>query len=110
MSLRLVICQDWEESERGWGVRPDGWTMHLTRSDRDAYVREYNQTFHVAASVPAEYTRISGEPRTVEVDEETYRSLMVHTQLPDASDRLRHPFQKLGMWGEGRFGPKRYEP
>lgn len=24
-----VICQKWEESERGWGTRPNGYSLHL---------------------------------------------------------------------------------
>lgn len=39
-----VICQLWEESERCWGVRPDGFSLHLTREDLHRFIREYNDT------------------------------------------------------------------
>lgn len=102
----FIICQDWEESERGWGVRPDGFTLHLTMEDRDAYVKGYNQTFNNEAEAPDEYTRTSGGARLVAVDAETYQALLEH----HARDDHNHPFQKLGMWGKGRIGPKGYTP
>lgn len=40
-----VLKQRWTEHERGWGSRPDGETLHLTREDRDIYVRGYNATY-----------------------------------------------------------------
>lgn len=36
-----VIAQKWEESELGFGIRPDGYSLHLTHEDRNAYVEEY---------------------------------------------------------------------
>ena len=36
-----VVCQYWEESERGWGVRPDGCSLHLTEADRKQFIKEY---------------------------------------------------------------------
>ncbi len=36
-----VVVQKWEETERGWGVRPDGFSLHLTDADRSAYIGEY---------------------------------------------------------------------
>ena len=36
MKEKYVVCQLWEESERGWGVRPDGYSLqaclHHTKS------------------------------------------------------------------------------
>jgi len=31
----------WTESERGWGQRPDGASLHLTKEDGAAYVKNY---------------------------------------------------------------------
>ncbi|MDB4278910.1 hypothetical protein N9917_04850 [Deltaproteobacteria bacterium] len=107
---RLVLCQDWEESERGWGVRPDGFTLHLNRADWKAYVTEYNNAFNNQRTVPNEYTRVSGGPRLVEVSEEMYQKVASRRILPDDSADLNHPFQKLGIWGEGRTGPEGYTP
>lgn len=66
-----VICQVWEESERGWGCRPDGFTLHLTREDRDAFVEAFwkRQKEQLGASTPDEYTRTSGDPYKCPVNE-----------------------------------------
>ena len=36
-----AICQLWEESERGWGCRPDGYSLHKGVETCIAYVTEY---------------------------------------------------------------------
>jgi hypothetical protein len=101
----LVLCQDWEESERGWGVRPDGYTLHLTRVDWADFVTGYNNTFNDERTVPDEYTRVNGQPRIVELDKEVYQKLLAHRKNTDH----KHPFQAQGLWGEGRTGPKGYD-
>ena len=82
MTKFTVIRQNWLESERGWGQRPDGYTLHLTTSDRDAYVRAYWD--RMPDEVPDEYSRPDGQPILVDVDKATY-------ELVKAS--------KNGMWG-----------
>lgn len=62
-----VICQKWEESERGWGVRPDGYSLHLTEEDRKEYINKYNAS--LPEEVPDEYSRVSGTPYECEIDE-----------------------------------------
>jgi hypothetical protein len=49
-----VVIQNWEESERGWGVRPDGYTIHPNRAHRDAFVAWYYATFNNKAQAPDE--------------------------------------------------------
>lgn len=68
-----VIVQKWEESERGWGTRPDGYSLHLTEKDRRAYVDGYwaDQTRR-SPEPPDEYSRLCGSPYTAEVDDATY--------------------------------------
>ncbi len=67
-----VLCQLWEESERGWGVHSDGYSLHLTQADRDDYIVAH--FFSVDERVvPDVYTRPCGTPYWVEVDNETYR-------------------------------------
>jgi hypothetical protein len=101
----LVVCQDWEESERGWGTRPDGFTLHLTEADRAAYVQGYYETFNNRPSAPDEYTRTSGKPRVVAVTE------AMRKDLKDQKRRkVDHEWQKRGVWGEGRRGPPAYTP
>lgn len=84
-----VVVQKWEESERGWGVRPDGWTMHLTEEDREAFVKEFYAN-NPPGPAPDCYSRTSGDPYLMDVDEETYKKV-------EAS--------KNGTWGEGNMPP-----
>lgn len=73
----------WEESERGWGIRPDGCSVHLSeekalnfiKSQQDALPKGY---------VPDEYSRPSGNPRLVEVSESLYK--YVNSKVEDKSD------------------------
>ena|SRR6185369_4453947 len=57
-----VVVQLWEESERGWGVRPDGYSIHRTEADRAEYVEGYmtRQQALLGDAVPDEYTRPAG--------------------------------------------------
>lgn len=66
-----VIRQDWDESERGWGVRPDGYSLHLTEAHRKEFVREYWD--RMPDEVPDEYSCPSGPPSLVNVDDDIYR-------------------------------------
>lgn len=64
LPLRVVV-QKWEESERGWGTRPDGYSVHLTDDDRQAYIDEYWASMPDEA--PAEYSRPHGTPYEAEI-------------------------------------------
>ena len=68
-----VICQKWEESERGWGTRPDGYSLHLTDEDRKAYIQGY--WAGMPDSTPDEYSRPDGTPYRCEVDRETFEKV-----------------------------------
>lgn len=57
------VVQLWEESERGWGVRPDGWSVHLSFEDCTAYIKDY--TKDRTGPAPAEYDRPRGHPYVV---------------------------------------------
>lgn len=75
-----VVVQKWEETEAGWGTRPDGYSLHLTEEDRAAYVKEANERQHAFfksqglkdGQVPHEYDRVDGDPYLADVDEATY--------------------------------------
>lgn len=68
-----VIVQKWEETERGWGQRPDGFSLHLTEEDRQAFIKEYWE--RMPDSVPDEYSRPDGTPYRAQVDDETFAKL-----------------------------------
>lgn len=68
-----VYCQQWEESERGWGVRPDGYSLHLTPEDAKAYIEAYWK--EQPKEVPDEYERPCGTPYLTEVDRKTHNAI-----------------------------------
>ena len=86
-----VVCQRWEESERGWGVRPDGYSLHLTESDRQTFVKAYWD--RMPDNVPDEYLRPSGNPYWCLIDSETY-------------DKIKDPVSGIWVYGlRGRTSP-----
>ncbi len=70
-----VFVQLWEESERGWGARPDGFSLHLSQDHRDKYIKEYWDG--MPPSAPDEYSRPLGNPYTVTLrgDSQLYKTL-----------------------------------
>lgn len=68
---KQVIYQEWCESERGWGIRNDGCSLHLTKTDLEKFIKEYWST--MPDKVPDEYSRPQGKPYLVEVKDELYR-------------------------------------
>jgi len=75
---RKVWCQQWEESERGWGQRPDGYSLHLTEKQAETYSKNKTGDAHKryveagGTGVPEVYWRPCGQPYEVGVDKETY--------------------------------------
>jgi hypothetical protein len=92
--VRTVIAQDWEESERKFGVRPDGFTLHLSLDAHKAYVEAFwrCQKATLGESTPNEYTRACGNPKLVEVNETIYSKLVKYKD-------------KNGLWGKGSWCP-----
>ena len=71
--LEQVVMLEWEESERGWGARPDGYSLHLNIDDCNMYIEKYWDSMPDKA--PDEYSRPAGEPCNVNVSNETYKKL-----------------------------------
>lgn len=55
-----VIIQKWEESERGWGTRPDGYSVHPNEEARQRFIDNY--WANMPKEVPDEYSRPHGTP------------------------------------------------
>jgi hypothetical protein len=70
-----VVIVKWEESELGWGVRPDGYSLHLTVGDSKAFIDDYWKS--MPDEVPEEYSRpsLSSNATAVDVDEKTYKKI-----------------------------------
>lgn len=71
--MKTALCQPWLESERGWGVRDDGFSLHATEKDLHAYVKDYWDG--MPAAVPDEYSRPDGKAYPVQVDDEFFAKL-----------------------------------
>jgi len=74
MADHTVICQKWEESERNWGTRPDGFTLHATLAHRDQFVAAFwrRQRAAFCEETPSTYTREDGAPYECPVTAEIY--------------------------------------
>ncbi len=73
-----VYVQEWEESERGWGTRPDGYSFHFTQNDVDTFIRAYwaeETARNPTNTVPDEYSRPLGRPKLVLVTEAFYEQV-----------------------------------
>ena len=73
-----VVVQMWEESERSWGVRPDGYSLHLSEFDRLEYIKRYWDS--LPAVPPEEYWRPCGTPYLAQVDEAIYNTVVKSNQ------------------------------
>lgn len=71
--LEEVFHVSWIESERGWGFRPDGCSLHLTKDDYQKFLKKYWDK--MPNSVPDEYSKPSGEPEIVYVSPELYKRI-----------------------------------
>lgn len=80
--MALVYAQEWEESERGWGVRPDGFQLYPSISALTAGTqtqlrkqRDVCDEIYGKGAVPDEYSRPCGDPFAVEVNQETFEKV-----------------------------------
>ncbi len=71
--MKKVIKQRWMESELHWGIRPDGYSLHLTADDLEKYINEYWKS--MPKEVPNEYSRPEGNSIIVEVNEKIYKKI-----------------------------------
>jgi hypothetical protein len=57
--MNKCLFQLWEESERGWGIRPDGCSIHLDQSEFKKYISKIYDSR--TDDVPYEYDRVVGK-------------------------------------------------
>jgi hypothetical protein len=71
--MNKCILQIWEESERDWGTRPDGCSLHLTEDEHTLYLDSiYSDRGDI---VPHEYERVVGEPVVCFVSDTIFEKL-----------------------------------
>ena len=70
--MNKVILQIWEESERGWGTRPDGCSMHIDLKERENYIQTIYDSRKSETSIPDEYERIVGEGVEAFIEDSLY--------------------------------------
>jgi len=63
----------WEESEVSWGSRPDGYSLHLSKSDVDNFVKDY--WAKMPDETPDEYSRPCTNVREVTVDQDIFDAI-----------------------------------
>ncbi len=86
MATKIIYIQTWTEFERGWGSRPDGASLHLTKEDAEAFVVEYNKVFNNEKSAPDEYTVSDRNPKLIEVDSSVQDELKLRIQTAKTGD------------------------
>jgi hypothetical protein len=68
--MNRVFLQLWEESERGWGVRPDGCSLHIDNIELDKYVDNIYKDR--GDDIPNEYERTIGSSIETFIDDELF--------------------------------------
>lgn len=64
----------WTEFERGWGCRPDGWSLHKSEEDVSKYLENYRKS--LPKSAPDEYSTSDSEKgKLIIVSESLYRKV-----------------------------------
>lgn len=71
--LEQAVYVSWEESERDWGTRPDGCSLHLNEEKYEKFKDHYWKC--MPKEVPHEYSRPAGEPEQVRVTGTLYRRI-----------------------------------
>lgn len=86
-------AQTWTESERGWGQRPDGYTLHKTKDDITHFLNRMRtrEAEIYKGQTPDEYSFPDSPPTLVEItDKDTIDKLNASTE---------------GIWGPGNSPP-----
>ena len=90
MTKYMLVCQKWEESEAGWGTRPDGYSLHLSDEDRRAFIQAYWD--RMPDTVQEEYSRPDGTAYWFEATAEQYQEVKASSK-------------KFGVWKFDRTYP-----
>lgn len=70
-----VVLQQWTESERGWGRRPDGHSLHIDNEEKEKYVKKYwedERKSNGSSGTPDEYSFPDGNATLVSIPKKLY--------------------------------------
>ena len=73
--MKKVYLKNWEESERGWGVRPDGCSLHIDLNNHKSYLNSIYQSRDIN-NIPHEYDRIVGDVKEVLVSDVIFNEVL----------------------------------
>lgn len=90
--MKSVVYQSWLETERGWGQRPDGFTLHRNEEEHQEFVRNYWS--EMPTPTPEEYSRPDGDPVAIWIPDD------VHARL------ITGLMGKHGMWFSNNWDPE----
>lgn len=71
--MNKVILQLWEESERGFGTRSDGCSIHIDFENRNKYIKSIYDSR--CDEVPHIYERVIGSELEAFIDDELFKNL-----------------------------------
>lgn len=93
--VRSGWAQEWLERERGWGERPDGFSLHESEDAVKQFIADYWKSMPGSGpqDAPDEYSAPSGNPFPVEIQDgqiefDTGGRRMFRQHLPDGVTRI----------------------
>lgn len=110
--LASLWIMEWEESERGWGVRPDGYSIHASKEAYETYLANYRS--RMPKEVPNEYDRPAcSEPEHYLLPEDHFLikkmlagTIRIFRHVNSSEDNVYHQVQSL-ISGNSGFTPER---
>lgn len=86
--MNRVFLQLWEESERGWGVRPDGCSLHIDNNELDRYVEDIYKDR--GDNIPNEYERTIGGSIEAFIDNELFTKVSTNKNVRISQNSLNN--------------------
>ena len=77
--MNKCIFQYWEESERGYGVRPNGCSIHSSKEEHMNFINGIYSSR--TDEVPHEYDRVAGNPIVCFVSDEIFERVSLNSSI-----------------------------
>jgi hypothetical protein len=77
--MNKCIFQYWEESERGYGVRPGGCSIHSSLEEHMNFINSIYSSR--TDEVPQEYDRVVGDPIVCFVSDEIFERILLDSSI-----------------------------